>query len=410
MSDNMNDKNENLDETVVDETAETASNETVDDVATDDIAADASSADSIESIDFAVVYDDDNADIEIAASDGAEISDDVNDGDTAVAADGDTAVAADGDTAVAADGDAVVSADNADTTEVADDAATAADTADGSNVVANNANQMKETLALRSSDEPTVLESHEMVKADSATSVSSQLDREIKHHRKKDAFFFKANPTFALDHVTVTNRKTGRNILDDLSLSVHAGATHAVLVDAEDREQHQALLATMVGMVRTDRGNVMHKSTNLSDVEPVEMLGHRIGFIPQRFAFRPDLDAESNVLYAMDASNRNFLKPKPVIARELLKRVGFDEVTSGLAVGEVSELNQRRVAIARALSCEAEVIIADEPTAGLDADDAAVVLDLLKKFKRDADRKRAIIVVTTNPEIADAMEHSVELD
>ena len=277
-------------------------------------------------------------------------------------------------------------------------------------MVADNANQVKETLALRSSDEPTVLESHETVKADSVTSVSSQLDNEIKRNRKKDAFFFKTNPTFALDHVTVTNRKTGRNILDDLSLSFHAGSTHAVLVDAEDCEQHQALLATMVGMVRTDRGNVMHKSANLSDTEPVEVLGHRIGFIPQRFAFRPDLDAESNVLYAMDASNRNFLKPKPVIARELLKRVGFDEVTSGLAVGEVSELNQRRVAIARALSCEAEVIIADEPTAGLNADDAAVVLDLLKKFKRDADRKRAIIVVTTNPEVADAMEHSVELD
>lgn len=389
MSDNMNDKNENLDETVVDETAETASNETVDDVATDDIAADASSADSIESIDFAVVYDDDNADIEIAATDGAEISDDVNDGDTAAAASNDTADAA----------------------ETADAANNAADTTnDDPDVAANNANQVKETLALRSSDEPTALESHETVKADSATSVSSQLDNEIKRNRKKDAFFFKANPTFALEHVTVTNRKTGRNILDDLSLSFHAGATHAVLVDAEDREQHQALLATMVGMVRTDRGNVMHKSANLSDVEPVEMLGHRIGFIPQRFAFRPDLDAESNVLYAMDASNRNFLKPKPIIARELLKSVGFDEVTSGLAVGEVSELNQRRVAIARALSCEAEVIIADEPTAGLDADDAAVVLDLLKKFKRDADRKRAIIVVTANPEVADAMEHSVELD
>ena len=87
--------------------------------------------------------------------------------------------------------------------------------------------------------------------------------------------------------MTVTNRKTGRNILDDLSLSFHAGATHAVLVDAEDREQHQALLATMVGMVRPDRGNVMHKSANLSDVEPVEMLGHRIGFIPQRLLSAP---------------------------------------------------------------------------------------------------------------------------
>ena len=372
MSDNMNDKNENIDETVVDEaavdeTAESAASETVDDAAIDDIAADTSSADSIESIDFTVVYDDDNA--------------------------------------------AVAGNDTVDAAETADAANNAADTTnDDSDVVAGNANQVKETLALRSSDEPTVLESHETVKADSVTSVSSQLDNEIKRNRKKDAFFFKTNPTFALDHVTVTNRKTGRNILDDLSLSFHAGSTHAVLVDAEDREQHQALLATMVGMVRTDRGNVMHKSANLSDTEPVEVLGHRIGFIPQRFAFRPDLDAEGNVLYAMDASNRNFLKPKPIIARELLKRVGFDEVTSGLAVGEVSELNQRRVAIARALSCEAEVIIADEPTAGLDADDAAVVLDLLKKFKRDADRKRAIIVVTANPEVADAMEHSVELD
>ena len=389
MSDNMNDKNDNIDETVVDETAESAASKTVDDAAIDDIAANASSADSIESIDFTVVYDDDNADIEIAANNNAATADDVNDGDTAAAASNDTADAA----------------------ETADAANNAADTTnDDSDVAANNANQVKETLTLRSSDAPTALETHEAVKSDSATSVSSQLDNEIKRNRKKDEFFFKANPTFALDHVTVTNRKTGRNILDDLSLSFHAGATHAVLVDAEDREQHQALLATMVGMVRTDRGNVMHKSANLSDVEPVEMLGHRIGFIPQRFAFRPDLDAESNVLYAMDASNRNFLKPKPIIARELLKRVGFDEVTSGLAVGEVSELNQRRVAIARALSCEAEVIIADEPTAGLDADDAAVVLDLLKKFKRDADRKRAIIVVTANPEVADAMEHSVELD
>ena len=123
---------------------------------------------------------------------------------------------------------------------------------------------------------------------------------------------------------------------------------------------------------------------------------------------RGDLDAEGNVLYAMDASNRNFLQPKPVIARELLKRVGFEEVTSGLPVGKMSALDQRRVAIARALSCE--VIIADEPTAGLNRDDAAVVLGLLKKAKRDEDRKRAIIVVTDNPEVADQMGHCAELE
>lgn len=164
MSDNMNDKNENIDETVVDETAEAEAGETVDDTAIGDIADDASSADSIESIDFTVMYDDDNADIEIAANDDAATSDDANDGDTAAAAGNNTA----------------------DADETADAANDVADTEDDdSDVVAGNANQVKETLALRSSDEPTVLESHETVKADSVTSVSSQLDNEIKRNRKR---------------------------------------------------------------------------------------------------------------------------------------------------------------------------------------------------------------------------------
>lgn len=283
-------------------------------------------------------------------------------------------------------------------------------------VVDNNAEQVNETFALAQAETETAettetapAQSQASVEADSATTVSSRLDHEIKRRRKKDNFFLKSNPTFKLDHVTVTNRKTGRNILDDLSLSFQAGSTHAVLVDEEDTELHQILLATMVGMVRTDRGNVMHKSTNIADIEPLDLLGHRFGFMPQRFAMREDLDAEGNLLYAMEASNRNFLKPKPVIARDLLKRVGFTEVTSGLPIGKLSELDKRRVAIARTMCCEAEVIIVDEPTAGLDGEDAAVVLDLLKKFKRDADRKRAIIVVTSNPDVADAMEHTVEL-
>lgn len=334
------------------------------------------SIDSIEAVDFAVVYDD---------------TDDA--GDTA---NGDTADHATSGTAESQE----VTADKEDAEGIATEDSVASD----------NANRVNETLALGATDDKTPLAGRESVKADSATSVSSQIDREIKHHRKKDAFFFKANPTFALDHVTVNDRKTGRNVLDDVSLAFHAGATYAVLVDADDAEQHQALLATMVGMMRTTSGNVMHKSTNIADVEPVDVLGHRIGFIPQRFSVRGDLDAESNVLYAMDASNRNFLQPKPVIARELLKRVGFEEVTSGMPVGKLSELDQRRVAIARALSCEAEVIIADEPTVGLNHDDAAVVLGLLKKAKRDEDRKRAIIVVTSDPGVADQMEHCAELD
>ena len=378
----------------VEEAVKSAENEEAAEAVTEAEETTESATEAAESVNFSVIYDDaddaDNAnDVPAQSVESASVADTIE---------------------VAEDVSATEGESDADSTDGSDAANTNAPDESNGGVASENADRVNATLALGTPKENNPLQSRKTVKADSATSVSSQLDREIKRTKKKDAFFFKANPTFALNHVTVTDRKTGRNLLDDLSLAFHAGATHAVLVDEEDNEQHQTLLATMVGMIRPNSGNVTHKSAKLDELEPVEVLGHRIGFIPQQFAVRKDLDAESNVLYAMNASNRNFLKPKPVIARELLQRVGFDEVTSGLPISKVNELNQRRVAIARAISCEAEVLITDEPTAGLDADDAQVVLELLRKLKRDNGRKRAIIVVTADPEVADAMEHSVELE
>lgn len=378
----------------VEEAVKSAENEEAAEAVTEAEETTESATEAAESVNFSVIYDDaddaDNAnDVSAQSVESASVADTID---------------------VAEDVSATEGESDADSTDGSDAADTNAPDESNGGVASENADRVNATLALGTPKENNPLQSRKTVKADSATSVSSQLDREIKRTKKKDAFFFKANPTFALNHVTVTDRKTGRNLLDDLSLAFHAGATHAVLVDEEDNEQHQTLLATMVGMIRPNSGNVTHKSAKLDELEPVEVLGHRIGFIPQQFAARKDLDAESNVLYAMNASNRNFLKPKPVIARELLQRVGFDEVTSGLPISKVNELNQRRVAIARAISCEAEVIIADEPTAGLNADDTQVVLELLRKLKRDNGRKRAIIVVTADPEVADAMEHSVELE
>ncbi|HCH22308.1 MAG TPA: ABC transporter ATP-binding protein [Bifidobacterium sp.] len=378
----------------VEEAVKSAENEEAAEAVTEAEETTESATEAAESVNFSVIYDDaddaDNAnDVSAQSVESASVADTIE---------------------VAEDVSATEGESDADSTDGSDAANTNAPDESNGGAASENADRVNATLALGTPKENNPLQSRKTVKADSATSVSSQLDREIKRTKKKDAFFFKANPTFALNHVTVTDRKTGRNLLDDLSLAFHAGATHAVLVDEEDNEQHQTLLATMVGMIRPNSGNVTHKSAKLDELEPVEVLGHRIGFIPQQFAARKDLDAESNVLYAMNASNRNFLKPKPVIARELLQRVGFDEVTSGLPISKVNELNQRRVAIARAISCEAEVIIADEPTAGLNADDTQVVLELLRKLKRDNGRKRAIIVVTADPEVADAMEHSVELE
>ncbi len=221
----------------------------------------------------------------------------------------------------------------------------------------------------------------------------------------------KAYPTFSLSHVTTTDHRSGRHVLEDTSMAFYAGSLYAVQVldDEEDAEQRATLMAVLTGFQQPTSGAVMTKSSNITELEISDLRGHRLGVVTQRYAVRDDLDAESNVLYAMNASDRTFLKPKPVIARELLNRVGFSEATTGTEVGGMSLLEQRRVAIARALSCEAETLILDEPTKGLNEEDTATLLKLLTSIAHDRKLKRAVIIVTSNNDIACAAEEMYEL-
>lgn len=233
-----------------------------------------------------------------------------------------------------------------------------------------------------------------------------RLDRQVR-----DRVLLKSYPTFSLNHVTTTARKTGRHVLDDLSLAFYAGTLYAVKVlsDEEDPEQRTTLMAVMGAFQLPTSGEVMSKSSNFTELELGELRGHRLGLVPQRYAVRGDLDAEGNLLYAMNGSGRGFLKPKPVVAREMLQSVGYTGAAKGKKVSELSLLDQRRVAIARALCCDAETVILDEPTKGLDEADAAELLDLLRRIARSRDPKRVVIVITSSDDVAGAAQKVYDL-
>lgn len=272
---------------------------------------------------------------------------------------------------------------------------------------AANAKRVNETLALNATAKPSIDAAADPneVKA-SMTRSERALDQQVG-----DRVLLKSYPTFSLNHVTTTNRKTGRHVLDNVSIASYAGSLAAirVLPDEDDPEQRVTLMEVLGGYQIPTSGTAMTKSSNLAELEITELRGHRLGIIPQRYAVRSDLDAESNVRYAMDASGRTYLKPKPVVARELLDRVGFGEATSGKPLHAMTLVEQRRVAIARAISCEADVVIADEPTKGLDADDAREILALLASIAHARDPKRLVIIVTASDEVADAADQVFRL-
>jgi ABC-type lipoprotein export system ATPase subunit len=243
--------------------------------------------------------------------------------------------------------------------------------------------------------------------ADPTERIASRLDKEIVS-RRDDAMLLKSYPNFALDHLTVTNRKSGRSVLDDVDMAFHAGQLYAVFVD--DEEQRTALMSVMGGFTRADSGQVLLKSANINELEIGEIRGHRVGMVPQRFALRGDLDAVANLVYAMDASGRTFLKPKPQVARDLLSRVGFEDIHAGVPVRELPAVDQRRMAIARAISCEASAIIIDGPTLGLDDAQSQEILSLLVTVSRSRDTRRSVIMLTSSDVDCDAADIVYDVD
>jgi putative ABC transport system ATP-binding protein len=119
------------------------------------------------------------------------------------------------------------------------------------------------------------------------------------------------------------------------------------------------------------------------------------GFVFQAYNLFPMLTATENVMVALDllglprAAARNR-------ARELLARVGLAQ-RADAHPDKLSGGQRQRVAIARALAADPPILLADEPTAALDAESGLRVMEL---FRELADREgRALVIVTHDPRI-----------
>lgn len=282
----------------------------------------------------------------------------------------------------------------------------------GADVVAANADHVNAMLSLATPRESTDDESSPDYietprSASSATAVSTHIDREVKVG-DEDLNLLRAYPTLSLHDVTYRDRKTGRTPVEHLTCAFAAGTVSAILVPDGDDMARTAMVGLLSGLLMPESGHLMNRSAEYLSIEPLELRGHRIGLVPQRFAVRGDLSPVRNLVYAMDASNRNFLKPKPVLARELLLASGLDETLLDNRVDSLNEVDRRRVAIARAVCCEAEIVVLDEPLDGLEDSERDAIMELLRSIAH-GDPKRCVVVVTQDVAVAESADQTVTL-
>ncbi len=145
---------------------------------------------------------------------------------------------------------------------------------------------------------------------------------------------------------------------------------------------------------------------NLSEEELGALRLKHFGFVFQAHNLFPTLTATENVLVSFDlaGSERNAARAR---ARELLTITGLGNRLDAYP-GELSGGQKQRVAISRALATGPEILMADEPTAALDAENGLKAMELFRMLAHDYGR--AVAVVTHDPRIVHLADRIVRLE
>jgi len=108
---------------------------------------------------------------------------------------------------------------------------------------------------------------------------------------------------------------------------------------------------------------------------------HNIGFVFQAYNLIPVLTALENVEFVMLLQNVS-KETRRKKATEMLEEVGLGELINKRP-NQMSGGQQQRVAVARAMVSQPKIILADEPTANLDSETGASLLDLMRELNKE---------------------------
>ena len=134
--------------------------------------------------------------------------------------------------------------------------------------------------------------------------------------------------------------------------------------------------------------------------------GQHLGFIFQTFNLFPTLSALDNIALTMVMRDQPLAEASQRAA-DLLDQVGLRE-RAHLRPAQLSTGECQRVAVARALASAPAIILADEPTASLDAENGQAVLQLLTALVRQ--RGMTLVVVTHDHRIYPFADRIVHLE
>ncbi|MBP1148189.1 MULTISPECIES: ABC transporter ATP-binding protein [Methylocaldum] len=194
--------------------------------------------------------------------------------------------------------------------------------------------------------------------------------------------------------------------LKTVNLSIHRGEFVAVWGPSGSGK---STLCNLIGLLDVcSSGTVRFEGQDvaaLSDDQRSELRNRGIGFVFQSFNLIPVLSALENVMLPLQISGVSTAQARRA-ARKRLAEVGLDDHAAHRPA-KLSGGQQQRVAIARALVTDPALVIADEPTANLDSENALRITELMRRL--NSNNGTTFVFSTHDQRLLERVERQIQM-
>lgn len=180
-------------------------------------------------------------------------------------------------------------------------------------------------------------------------------------------------------------------VLNGINFSVNKGENLILL--GRSGSGKSVAVKCLVGLTKVDAGEiiVLGKEVTKLDEHQLNAIRMKIGFLFQNGALYDSMTVRQNLAFTLQHNNKKLNDSEVEAAvREALQNVGLEDAIDKMPA-ELSGGMRKRIGLARALIIKPEIIIYDEPTAGLDTITAREIIELIRSIKQKYNTTSIII-------------------